>query len=240
MPLALVVLLLGGCRLDVTTEVVVDDDGAGTLALSLVVDEELAQRLGAAGAAPEDLLPRVPDGGRWSVAPSEEGAGVVLVAAFAEPAGLRAAFDDLVADLDADDGAVLVDPVLVRTADGGLRLALEGGLVPPAVLGTAPVGAPGGGEDLAEELRRRGDDLATATLRATFATVPVVVSGRGVVEGTTAVVTLPVGELARVVVVAPPRVTTTSDLVVGSVSGAGAALVLALLAAGRSRARRRG
>jgi hypothetical protein len=55
-PLLLAVLLLAGCRLDGQVEVAVDGNGGGTLAVALLVDDELRRAAATAGADPLDAL----------------------------------------------------------------------------------------------------------------------------------------------------------------------------------------
>lgn len=86
-------MLLAGCRLDGQVEVAVDGDGGGTLAITLLVDEELRRAAAAAGADP---LTALEQSGRqlrgWQVT-RPDGAGqeraVTLSSGFRDPEHLE-------------------------------------------------------------------------------------------------------------------------------------------------------
>jgi hypothetical protein len=202
-------MLLAGCGVRVATDVVIAPDGSGDVALRVVVDDELRDRLASGGLELAGALPSPPTGGVWSVEDVAEpdATGVVLRASFEEPAGLGAAVAALTASLDPDDGALLDEVELVRTAGGGYRLELLAGIDAPVVAGLATT-VPGvdavGVADLDDLLARGGDDVASATLTVTLPTTPTIEQGSGSVTDRTATLVLPTGSLGRVVVTAPP------------------------------------
>jgi len=109
--LALLVLVLAGCRVDATTRVQVAEDGSGTVTVEVVLDQEAADRI-------PDLADQlqVRDLRRtgWEITGPEpaDGGGVVLTAtkAFFEPEQMAT----VLAEIGGNRGPVL-DPSLERT-----------------------------------------------------------------------------------------------------------------------------
>lgn len=199
--------VLAGCQLRVATDIVVDDDGSGTIALRLVLDEELTATLEEAEFELEEGLAEVAAAAQdWELAALDEPAGVELRTSFERPEELRQRVEVLNAALSDDDGALLQDVELSLTEDGGYRFAATAGIDPPAVVGALPLGEDDAvtfdGEDLAIALRESGDEHARADLRVTFPTVPQ--AEGATVETTSATWQLPVHELATVSATAPP------------------------------------
>jgi hypothetical protein len=132
-----VALLVGvaGCRMDVDTRVEVDEAGAGTMAIALLLDGELHESLTATGFDP--VPPSVPD---WEVTsePVQDGGLVVTVGtAFANPAELQARVAALQAGLDDEDPRLVESLELVVDDDGSSELTAEVGLLLPSSTGAA-------------------------------------------------------------------------------------------------------
>lgn len=138
LPLALLAigLVLTGCRLDGDVAVVLDADGAGTLAVTLAADRELRDRAATAGADPLATLrstaAQLPG---WRVAGPATGAGsVTLETTFRDPdelARVSAEFADAVAGPELRP----LGPLRVDLTDDTVELRGTAGLVPTAQVG---------------------------------------------------------------------------------------------------------
>lgn len=185
---AVLAVVLAGCRVDVTTAVDVAADGSGTLAVTVQLDAETASTLTALGLS---LRPAAVAG--WE---SEETVGddvheVVLTTSFASPDELATRVGELSAGLDDEDPAVLTDVTLVVTDDGAATFDGMAGLRLPSSAGAEAAGWP-----TAEELA----DLAGEVTASLEVTMPgtIEVSNATLVDGRTATWDLPVGSLQPV------------------------------------------
>lgn len=133
--LLLCAVVLAGCRLDAAVSLVVDRDGAGSLALRLVADQELVARADAAGVDPFAPLRELQVPG-WSVADGDRDDGgreVTLRARFDDPDELAALSADLAAALDAPE-ARLLEPFAVELTSDTVAVSGGAGLVPTDVV----------------------------------------------------------------------------------------------------------
>lgn len=243
-PLAvLLAVLCTACQVRLATDVVVRSDGSGTLELSVVLDDELAEDLEAAGF---DLLGDVDHlrelAPRWIVEPVEveRGSGVLLRIDFADPADFTAVTGDLHAALDAEDGSLWQDLRLEVDGDGAATFSGRAGLVPPSSPGADGADLQVDEGDLAELLRDRGSEFATYDLRVTLPGRPRAHDGDERV-GRTVVWHLPIGSSRAVEASAPAPVGTTIPATVALVllaTTAGALAVVVARRQGRRRARR--
>lgn len=230
---ALVVLLAvaaSACQVRVGTDVTVGADGAGRLALTVALDEELGESLQADEIDPFSGLDRLPEG--WEV--QREGDRQVTVTAdFDEPAGLADRVEQLQEGLDEQDPAVLEDASLEVAEDGSTTFRARAGFRPPSSTGLEGAGVQFDGQDLAALLAERGDEVMRVDLRVTLPG-PVVDGNADTVDGRTATWNLPVTELVEVQAVGGPASDRTWWLV-----GAAALLGLALGVVGVGMWRRR-
>lgn len=126
----LLLLVCAGCEVRLRTEVVLDRDGAGRLALSLAADREAQERAAAAGAAPLDALEAsgeelADEGWRTSSTVAGDGGRVVhLETDFADPADLERLTGQLAETLGGAEGRLLEPFTLTVEAD---TLALTAG-----------------------------------------------------------------------------------------------------------------
>lgn len=220
----LLCLLLAGCQVRVATDVLVQRDGSGTVALELVVDDELRDLLAEAGQDVAGAVGSAAQDAAWQVeqVARDDATGVRLEASFDGPDQLGERVAALTRGLDADDGALLRDVELRRTDDGGYLLTAAAGLEPPLVVGSAPVDedAPRfDGDDLAALLAEGGDEIARVDLRVTFPTEPTILAGEGTVQGTSATLSLPNDRLERIEVSAPspPSLVPSVALAIGAI-----------------------
>lgn len=150
LPLATLValVLLTGCRLDGDVEVLLEEDGAGTLAVTLAADEELRDRAASAGADPLATLRRsgaeLPG---WRIATRDDdadaGGSVTLETTFADPDELARVSGDF-AEAVAGPELRLLGPLRVEVTDDTVALRGTAGLDPTAQvadLGLAPARA---------------------------------------------------------------------------------------------------
>lgn len=205
---ALVLLALAvvaaGCQVRVGTDVTVGRDGAGRIALTVALDEELASSLAADevdpfGALGDDL----PDGWRVDRSAPDGGLAATVSADFDDPEGLATRVAQLQEGLDDEDPVVLDDVALDVADDGSARFTARAGFRPPSSTGLAGGGITFDGDDLASLLAERGDEVMRVDLRVSLPG-PVVESNADEVEGSTATWALPVTELADVRAVGGP------------------------------------
>lgn len=237
---ALVVMLLAGCRLDVGIEIAVESDTSGVLAVELALNRELAGLLERNGIDPEARL-RDALGERWSLAVTgRDGGGrrLRVSADFADPSDLRGLVASLAAGLDDTDPRLLGDVDLRVLDDGDVELQARAGLIPPVIPGVAGDGAPLTPEEFAELLAARRDEVVSYVFAATLPGEVVEVDGGGEVIEDRVVWRPALGETRRIRVVAdPPGVPWAT---VAAVATGAAAAVGALAWARRRRVARRG
>lgn len=140
---AVLAVVLAGCRVDVTTAIDVAADGSGTMMLTVQVDAETAATLTALGLS---LRPAAVAG--WE---SEESVGddvheVVLSTSFASDDELATRVGELSVGLDEEDPAVLVDVTLSVADDGAASFDGRAGLRLPSSAGADAAGWPSAGE----------------------------------------------------------------------------------------------
>lgn len=144
--LALLALLLGGCRLSIGLDLVVGPGGAGSLTTTFETDQDLASRLLDGGLDPaRDVVAVVEEAG-WrvvSVADGRDGGpiAVQLEADFRDPAGLDQAVEVLrqafpVTPDGAPNGALL-DTLTVEVEGGGADVTGVVGLRLPTAVGAS-------------------------------------------------------------------------------------------------------
>jgi hypothetical protein len=226
--LAVLVVLLAGCRLDVTGELTIDRGGRADATVELAVDEATLAELDALGVDPTaELTAAASRASAWQVTrerPEEGGLAVRLTRPSADAAAAADAFRELTAGLSNDDPALVVDLEVEVDDEGAVRLEGTAGFRPPATPGASIDGEPVG-PDAAE--------LAALTAEAVTARLVVRVPGTFVehdadeVDGRTATWELAVGEprAVRAVAAAP------SGPPVWLVVTAAATLLVATLAA---------
>ena len=228
--LLLLAVVASACQVRVGTDVAVGADGSGRLALTIGLDEELAQSLDADAIDPFAGLDTLPDG--WEV--QREGERQVTVSAdFDEPSGLADRVAQLQDGLDEQDPAVVQDASLEVAEDGSATFRARAGFRPPSSTGLEGAGVAFDGQDLAALLADRGEQVMRVDLRVTLPG-PVVEGNADAVDGRTATWNLPVTELVEVRAVGGPASDRTWWLV-----GAGALLGLALGVVGVGLWRRR-
>jgi hypothetical protein len=192
---AVLVVVLTGCRLDVTAELTIARDGRTEAAIELAVDEATLAELDALGVDPTaELTAAARQAPGWEVIrerPEDGGLAVRLVRPSADAAAAAAAFRELTAGLVDDDPALVVDVEVEVDPDGAVRLEGEAGFRPPATPGATIDGEPVGPD---------ATELAALTAEAVTARLVVRVPGPFVehdadeVDGRTATWELPVGE----------------------------------------------
>lgn len=222
-------LLLAGCRVDVVTEVDVEPDGSGDLAITVDVDAETATNLAAVGVS---LRPPAVAGWQSDEITSDDGVRVVLATTFATAGELSERVAELGEGLDDEDPAVLRDLALTVADDGSAQFDAVAGLLLPSSAGADAAGFPS-----ADELRELAADM-TATL---VVTLPGSVSSSNAtsVDGTTATWDLPVGSMVAVTAVGDAPALWQQGWVPWAAAIAAAVVVLALLVALRRRRRTR-
>lgn len=199
--LAIAVVVLSGCRVDVASNLVVRADGSGQLAVSIAMDQELVTSLTATGL---DLAPEEVSG--WQVTTSDldgDGRLIQMSSLFADPDDLTRAVADLSAGLDDQDPHLLDGVVLTVADDGSAELTAKVGVRLPTSTGAE---APGffDGDDLAALVAQ--PDVFDATLTVTM---PGRISDSNAdrVDGTTATWDLPVGATIQATATsAPPSI----------------------------------
>lgn len=149
--LALLTLLLSGCRLDLVAPLEVRADGSARAGLTARFDPELLAELDRLGVDPTaELGAAVTADPTWELTRTREDGGALLVALHrevADAADLGGVYDRLVAGLSDQDPALIVDLDLTRDEDGGTTVAGTASLRPPASSGLALDGQPVGPHD---------------------------------------------------------------------------------------------
>lgn len=230
MCLALLAVVLGACRMDVDTRVAVEPTGSGTLAVDVVLDDDLVQSLTATGFDPTPT--RVPG---WDVerVAVDGGERISIVTTFDDPDELSQRVDELAAGLDDEDPGLVESVDLELAEDGSSELAATVGLRLPSSTG---VEGPGFAD---------GQDLAALAadpekFGATFSVElpgPVTAPDADRIDGTTATWNLVPGEVVEVRASAGPP-DPFGTWVVPAV-GIGVLVLLVLLGAWLLRRRRR-
>jgi hypothetical protein len=203
--MAVCLVLLAGCRLDLTAEAVVDADGGGTVAIAVGFDAELLERLDALGVDPTAELEAVASSlaGWEAVRELREGGGLEVVATrpVADVDGIGDAFRELSAGLREVDPALLVDVEVTRDDAGGTAVVGSAGLRPPRTAGVSLDGVEVGpdAQELAEIVARSVDAQLRVRLPGT-----VTDHDGDRLEGRTVIWDLPSGEEIDVRAAAEP------------------------------------
>jgi hypothetical protein len=225
---AVLVVLLAGCRLDVTGELTIARDGRADATVELAVDESTLAELDALGVDPTaELTAAVSQAPGWEVTrerPEDGGLAIRLTRPSVDAAAAADAFRELTAGLTDDDPALVVDLEVEVDDEGAVQLQGTAGFRPPATAGASIDGDPVGPDE---------DELAALTAEAVTARLVVRVPGTFVehdadeIDGRTAVWELAVGEPRPIRAVAAAPTGPPAGLVVAV---AAALLVVALAA----------
>lgn len=192
-------LVLSACQVRVATDVAVDAEGSGTLALTVALDQELWESLTADGFDPfAGLTPLAESGWTSTVEPDDGGQRFELQTEFASPDDFAAKVAELHAGLDTEDPRILADPALT-VSDDTASLRMRAGLVPPSSTGIEGVGVEFDGDDLAELLATRGDEVFRYDLRVTMPG-PIDATNADETDGRTAIWNLPADGMREVAV----------------------------------------
>lgn len=216
------------CQVSVGTEVHVEDDGGGSLAVRVVLDEDLATTLAQDDVDVFARLEELPDGWRSERSTPDGGQAVTVRADFADPTGLGRRVEQLREGLDGEDPVVLDGLELTVAEDGSARLSGRAGFRPPSSTGLRGTGVGFDGEDLAALLAERGDEVLRVDLRAAMPG-PVVDSNADEVDGNVAIWHLPTTELADVHVASDPPSALQRWLAIGAAALVGLALAMAVV-----------
>lgn len=228
------VVLLTGCRLDLSAEAVVDADGGGTVAIGAGFDAALLDELDALGVDPTaELEAAAASTAGWEAVRrlrDDGGLEVVATREVADVADIGGAFRELSAGLVDADPALLIDIEVTTDDDGGAQVLGTARLQPPATAGIRLDGVEVGPEatELAAIVARSVD----AQLRIRFPGAVVDHDGARV-EDRTVVWELPPGDAVpvRARAAAPgwwvPLVSTVAGSpVLASAAGVGALVLL--------------
>jgi hypothetical protein len=191
----------------IATDIVVTRDGSGSLAVTVVLDEELYGALTADGFDPFAGLTGTPGSSAgFRVASAADGRGVEVAASFPEPQRLGRLVAQLGEGLSTGDPVVLDDFDLAVDPDGGARLSGRAGLRPPTTTGVDGPGITFDGDALAALLDQPGQDGVRHDLRVVFPG-EVVDADADIVDGRVATWRLPVTGLRSIrAVAAAPKV----------------------------------
>ena len=235
-----VALVMGGCRLDVVTEVTFGADGSGELSVAVRIDGATLRQLDELGVDPGLDVALVLDASRgWRAERLVDADGGLILThrrGFVDGAELVQLLGELSAGLAAQDPALRFDVDVVTDRRGAILLTGGGGVSPPATLGVLLDGEPVGPS---------GAELAQLTRDAVRARFIVNVAGDILahdadrVEGRRVEWALPVGE-QRVLTLRSDGVGwwRRLPLAVWSLGALGAGLAGALVARRRSAQRR--
>lgn len=201
--LGLVALAASACQVRVGADIAIDADGAGRVALTVALDQELTASLAADGFDPFAGLEELADGWTASREQVDGGQAITVTSEFDDPAGLTARVADLADGIDAEDPLILDDVAVVIDQDGNATFTGRAGFRPPSSTGLRGAGVTFDGDDLAAMLAERGDEVMRVDLRVTMPG-PVVDSNATTVDGATAVWQLPVTDLVEVRAVSEP------------------------------------
>lgn len=207
--------VLVACQVSVATDVTVEADGSGRIAVHVELDEEITASLAADDVDVLAGLEELPDGWTSERSDRDGRTAVTLAADFADPAGLAERVEQLQSGLDAEDPLLLDRLDLAVDDDGGARLEGRAGLRPPSSTGLRGAGVAFDGDDLADLLAERGDEVLRVELRVTMPG-PIARGNADEVDGRTATWRLPVTELAAVEAVSHPPSALRQWLVVGA------------------------
>jgi hypothetical protein len=148
MALLTVALIVGGCRLDVVTEVTFGADGSGELSVAVRIDGATLRQLDELGVDPGLDVALVLDASRgWRAERLVDPDGGLILTHrrdFTDGAELVQLLEELSAGLAAQDPALRFDVDVVTDRRGALQLTGSGGVSPPATLGVLRDGEPVG------------------------------------------------------------------------------------------------
>ncbi len=231
--LALAAVLASACQVRVTTDVRVDADGAGRLALVVGLDEELYAALATDDFDPFAGLDELPDG--WQSAAHDDGRGIEIAVDFADGADLAARVAALSDGLGPDDPRLLEDVDLRVAADGSATFGARAGFAPPTATGIVGGAMPFDGDDLAALLAAPDQDVLDVVLRIRFPG-PVEEAPGAVVDGNVATWTLaPTGLVDVTARAAVPATGVPTPVLIGAMT----LVAASALVVGRTVRRRR-
>lgn len=229
--LAAIAVLATGCKLDLTLDVRLMEDGAAQVALLADVDAALLAELDGLGVDPTaELVAAAADSG-WEIdrRPRDDGGvTIALTRALAEAAEVGPALRELGAGLDDVDPALLVDLEADVDAADGARVEGTALLRPPSSAGMRLDGLAVGPD--AEALAALTEEALDAQLRIE---VPGSVLDRrgGRMEGRTAVWELPVGVPVEIGLQSAAPAWWQRTWVLWASGGAGGLVLIAIVAA---------
>ncbi|MEX2549939.1 MAG: hypothetical protein WD638_06920 [Nitriliruptoraceae bacterium] len=201
--LAVLALLLAGCRLDVIAPFEVRADGTGRAGLTMRFDPELLAELDRLGVDPTaELGAAVTADQTWEWTRTREDGGALLVEVHREvedATDLPAIYERLVAGLADDDPALVLDLDLALDDDGGTTLVGTASLRPPVTSGLSLDGELLGPD--AEELAALVAESVTAAVEVSLPGDIIELEG-GEVDGEVVRIPVPVGETTSFRVVA--------------------------------------
>jgi len=194
-----VAIVLSACQVRVASDIGVNADGSGTLALTVAIDRELWESLTADGFDPfADVAPLADSGWTATVEPDDGGQRLALQTDFATPGELAVRVAELNTGLAEEDPRILDAPVLTVTEDTA-TLRMQAGLVPPSSTGVEGATIEFDGDALAELLATRGTEVFRHDLRVTMPG-PIDATDADEVDGRTAVWNLPADGMRDVTV----------------------------------------
>jgi hypothetical protein len=142
---AILALLLTGCRLDLTASAAVSRDGSGTAAVEFLLDEALLDELDTIGVDPTVELEAAAVGSEgWTLErrAADDGLIVALRHDVVDAAGFGDAFRSLGQGLSDADPALLIDVEVGVDGDGASTVAGTVGFRAPATAGASLDGEP--------------------------------------------------------------------------------------------------
>ncbi|MFP4310821.1 MAG: LppM family (lipo)protein [Nitriliruptoraceae bacterium] len=167
---ALLTLILSGCRLDLVAPIEITPNGAATAGLSVRFDARLLAELDALGVDPTaELGAAVAADPAWQLVRTREEGGELVVALtrqLPDPAAVGQVYRDLVAGLSPEDPALVLDVEVEPLEDGGHRVSGTALLRPPATSGLEVDGEPIGPD--AQELESLVAEHVTAAVEVRF------------------------------------------------------------------------
>jgi hypothetical protein len=200
--LALLAVLLAGCRLGIGAEVEVERDGSGTAAVAFDLDPELLDELDELGVDPTAELTaaasQVPEWDLIRTVDEDGSLQVTLTREAVDPDALTEAFEELTAGLTDDDPALLVDLDLAVDDEGAATLSGSAQLRPPVGPGVVL-----DDEAAATEFDARVAEAVDAVLTVTLPG-PIEDDDADEVDGSTLTWRLPVGQERSVMATSAP------------------------------------
>ncbi|MFP4149715.1 MAG: LppM family (lipo)protein [Nitriliruptoraceae bacterium] len=167
---ALLTLILSGCRLDLVAPIEITPDGAATAGLSVRFDARMLAELDALGVDPTaELGAAVAADPAWQLVRTREEGGELVVALtrrLPDPAAVGQVYRDLVAGLSPEDPALVLDVEVEPLEDGGHRVSGTALLRPPTTSGLEVDGEPIGPD--AQELESLVAEHVTAAVEVRF------------------------------------------------------------------------